>query len=110
MCNSTEQLSFAMDQYYKSQNSQAGACNYQGAGNIKQGVTPSGTCASLMSQAGSAGTGTVTSQPGSTGGSSSSGPKKAAASTSGPDYTLSVVIMGFYVTIMGIFGAGIILL
>jgi hypothetical protein len=112
MCNSTEQLSFVMDQYYKSQNSQQSACNYQGAGNLKQGVTPSGTCQALMSQAGSAGTGTVTSKPNGSGGSSSSSgsPKKGAASTSSPDHTLSVAIMGIYVTLMGMFGAGLILL
>jgi hypothetical protein len=110
MCNSTEELSFALDQYYKSQNSQAGACNFQGAANIKSAATPTSTCAALMSQAGAAGTGTVTSQPNGSGGSSSSSAKKGAASMQSPDLTLSVLAMGFYVTVAGLFGAGMVLL
>ena len=108
MCNSTEELSFALDQYYKSQNSQVGACNFQGAATIKAAVTASSSCAALMSQAGAQGTGTVTSQPSGSGSSSSS--KKGAASKPSPDLSLSVLLMGFYVTIAGMFGAGMILL
>lgn len=113
MCNSTEMLSFAMDQYYKGQNSQASACNYQGAASVKQSVTPPSSCAALMSQAGSAGTGTVTSNPigaSAAGGSSSSGAAKkgAAASVHVPDFHILAVLA--YVTFATMAGAGYMLL
>jgi len=63
MCNATEQLAFAFNQYYKSQNSNSQACDFNGAANVVSATTAGGSCASLMSQAGSAGTGVVTSSP-----------------------------------------------
>jgi 1,3-beta-glucanosyltransferase GAS1 len=108
MCNATEELSFAFNQYYLSQNSQASACNYQGAAGIKAAVSASGTCSALMNQAGAAGTGTVTSQPNAS--SSSGSSKKSAASTNSPVSAVAVLLMGFYVTLAGLCGAGMILL
>jgi hypothetical protein len=108
MCNSTEMLSFVLDQYYKSQQSQASACNFQGAATLKQPVTPASSCAALMSQAGSAGTGTVLANPisGATGASTT---KKAGASTMlSPD----MHVLGVFLTVAvaSMFGAGVMLL
>jgi hypothetical protein len=64
MCNATEQLGFILDTYYKGQNKAANACAFSGSATLRAAAaTPSGTCASLMSQAGTAGTGKVTGSP-----------------------------------------------
>jgi hypothetical protein len=106
ICNSTEQLSWAFDQYYKSQNSAASSCNFAGSATIQQSVSASGSCASLINQAGSQGTGTVTS-----GGSAASGTKKSdAAGVATPGFNFGVFTMGIYVTVLSVFGAGLVLL
>jgi hypothetical protein len=106
MCNSTEQLSWAFDQYYKSQNSAASSCNFAGSATLQQSVAASGSCASLINQAGAQGTGTVTSS-----GSASSGTKKSdAAGVVTPGFDFGVLAMGFYVTVLSVFGAGVVLL
>lgn len=63
MCNSTEQLAFAFNQYYLSQNSASTACDFKGAAEVKDASIATGTCKDLMSEAGTAGTGTVTTSP-----------------------------------------------
>jgi hypothetical protein len=104
MCNATEELSFAFNQYYLSQNSQASACNYQGAAAVKGGVTPSGTCAALINQVGAAGTGTVTATAGL---ATSSAAKKGGA----PSQTGGVsLLMSLYIIAATSVGAGLILL
>jgi hypothetical protein len=74
MCNPQQQLGWALNTYYevqRAQNNAASACDFSGSAKIQTPVAPTGTCASLISQAGNAGTGTVTSQPSGTGGSGS---------------------------------------
>ncbi|KAK0269508.1 hypothetical protein LTR35_014804 [Friedmanniomyces endolithicus] len=73
MCNATEQLGYAFNQYYGAQSSSASACAFSGAAQTKSPSSASGACASLISQAGTAGTGTVTSAPSGSGGSGSGG-------------------------------------
>jgi hypothetical protein len=119
MCNTTEQLAFAFNQYYASQNSAADACDFKGAAVTKSVTTASGACESLMAQAGTAGTGTVTASPtansnqqgqnGGNGGKSSS--SSGAASPLGvPRAEFSLLPMAFIIT-LGLFsGAGMILL
>jgi hypothetical protein len=104
MCNATEELSFAFNQYYLSQNSQASACNYQGAAGIKNAVTPSGTCAGLINQVGSAGTGTLTATAGA---ATSTTAKKAGAYSQFGSLNL---MMSLYIFASTAVGASLILL
>ena len=53
MCNATEKLAYAFDQYYKNQGSHDYACQFDGAAVIVSGQTPSGSCSSLLAQASS---------------------------------------------------------
>ena len=126
MCNSTQQLGWALDQYYLQQQASgngASACDFSGSASTKAVVTPTGTCASLVQQAGSAGTGTVTSAPtgsGSSGGSGS-GSSGSGSSSSGsslgvaglstiPSLNFGVLQIGVYLVCAFGAGAGMILL
>jgi hypothetical protein len=106
MCNSTEQLSFAFNQYYISQSNAASACNFAGSAVLKSAASAAGSCSALLSQAGSAGTGTVTSLPS---GTSTSTKKSAAGSVTVPSFDYVVLGLGVYVTIAAFFGASMIL-
>ncbi|KAF2664335.1 hypothetical protein BT63DRAFT_106345 [Microthyrium microscopicum] len=114
MCNSTEMLSFAMDQYYKSQQNSASACSFNGAAAVKASVAAGSSCASLMSQAGPSGTGVVSSNPigaavGSGAAASGTGSAKGAAtSITTPDHF--IIGMLAYITVAGVAGASFILL
>ncbi|ETI29502.1 hypothetical protein G647_01955 [Cladophialophora carrionii CBS 160.54] len=87
MCNPEQQLGWALNTYYEQQAAQgngASACDFGGSATTASPTAPTGNCASLISQAGSAGTGTVTSAPSGTGGSGSgSGSGSASGSGSG---------------------------
>jgi hypothetical protein len=107
MCNATEQLSFALDQYYKGQNSDSTACNFGGAATIKQSVSAAASCSAALSQAGAAGTGTVSSNPSGTGKSGSG--KKGAGSTVEVPGMVKLMVVG-YVSLAAMVGAGMILL
>jgi 1,3-beta-glucanosyltransferase GAS1 len=90
-CNSTVKLSWLMNKYYNSQNKEAAACSFGGAATTRSATAASGTCSALISEAGAAGTGIVTStagavsNPGSSGssGSSSSGSSSSSSAASG---------------------------
>ncbi|KAI9822338.1 MAG: 1,3-beta-glucanosyltransferase gas1 [Pycnora praestabilis] len=124
MCNSTEQLSWAFNAYYLKQQNNPSACAFGGAGQTQASATPTGNCKSLLSQAGTAGTGTVTSAPtgtgssggsgsgsGSSGSSSSTATKKAAAGmVTVPSFDLGLLQLGAYVVGAVLTGAGMILL
>ena len=121
MCNSTQQLAFAFNQYYLSQNSAGTACDFSGNATTQSGVTPSGTCASLVNQAGTAGTGTVTSSPtskpnssgsgsGSSGSGSSSASKGAASINSVPSVESGLLPMAGVLMLALLSGVGMIAL
>jgi hypothetical protein len=69
MCNSTEKLGWIMDAYYQAQDStnQASACDFDGNAATKSAVSAGGVCSSLMAEAGTAGTGVVSTKPTATG-------------------------------------------
>lgn len=88
MCDSEQQLSFAFNQYYEAQvkaGNSASACNFGGAATSQAAVSATGTCASLLQQAGTAGTGSVSGAvaTGTSGAkkSSASGPRFAGANS-----------------------------
>lgn len=114
MCSASEQLSFAFDQYYQSQNSNSQACDFDGAASTQTAQSADSTCQNLMKEAGSAGTGTVSSSgPGQTGGSdsssgsSSSGSGNKGAAAGGP---VPSVQFTFFALAAGAVGATMLLL
>lgn len=111
VCNSTEQLSFAFNQYYLLQNKAGSACSFGGAAETQTPASASGACGTLLGQAGSAGTGSVTSSPTAAGGSSSSSTHKSSAGVvTVPSFDFAILGVGLYVTIAAAFGAGIVLM
>jgi len=111
MCNSYQKLSFAMDQYYKNQNKASTACSFSGQAKIQTGSTSS-SCSSLLNQAGSAGTGVVTTVPTGTAVSTSgtSTKKSAAGAVLIPRLDTGLLQLGAYLLAAGAAGAGMILL
>lgn len=106
VCNATEQLSFALNQYYLSQNRASGACDFRGAATIKNAVSASGSCGELLDAAGTDGSGTVGGsgvQPGSTS-------SAAAGHISIPRMESAYFGFAAYMLVAGFFGAGMILL
>jgi hypothetical protein len=106
MCNSTEQLSFAFDQYYKSQGNRADSCNFAGSAALKSVASAASSCSTLLSQAGSAGTGTVTA-----GANAASSTKKSDAGVLSASFVgFGSLALGLYMTVAAGFGASLILL
>lgn len=100
MCNSKEQLSFAVDAYAKAV---SGGCNFKGKATTKKAVaTPSASgCADLLKEVGPAGTGSVSAPAqaagDSTTGSKGSGSEGAAAGLSIPHFSAGFMGLGVYV-------------
>lgn len=116
MCNSTDQLAFAFNAYAKAQNNPS-ACSFGGSASSKASATASGSCAALMSQAGSAGTGTVTSAPTGTGGAGGAGgaatttsKKAAAAAVTVASFDFGMLSLGLYLLGAGLAGVGMVIL
>jgi 1,3-beta-glucanosyltransferase GAS1 len=118
MCNAKEQLDYAFNAYYQDQTNKgngASACVFSGAATTQNAVKPTGNCEALISQAGSGGTGTVTSQPSGTGGSSSGSGSSASKSgpagiTTIPSLDLGMLHIGAYIFCAALAGMGMILL
>ena len=74
MSRTKQRLASAMNQYYLKNKKKAGAsaCDFSGAASTKAATSASGSCASQIKAAGSAGTGTISGGPvASTGGAGS---------------------------------------
>jgi hypothetical protein len=114
-CNATEQLSWAFNQYYLSQNKAGTACDFGGSATTKSAASAAGSCSSLLSQAGSAGTGTVTSAPSggsgsSSGGAKTSSSKAAAGNISVPRFDFGLLGLGLYVCLAAMAGGSMLLM
>jgi hypothetical protein len=122
MCNPTQQLGWALNDYYEQQAASgngASACDFSGSAKTQNPTSPTGTCATLISQAGNEGTGTVTSQPSGTGssgssGSSGSGGSSSSKSAGAPGFSapahVGLLQVVLYVTVALVSGAGMIVL
>lgn len=120
MCNSTEQLAYVLNAYYEAQDStnQASACSFGGSASTKSATKATGSCSSLIAQAGTAGTGTVTASPtgtasggSSTSSSTSTSTKTGAASAVGlPSMDFGLLNLGVYVFAAVLSGSAMILL
>jgi len=105
MCSSVERLSWAMNQYYISQDKADTACDFDGAATTQKAATStSNTCATLIKEAAS-GTGTVTSSPTGTGaatsGSASASGSSSAASLSHPPMAVLPIVGSLVVALVG---------
>jgi len=114
MCDPYSKLSFAFGQYYKNQKQASTACDFGGNAKV-QAAAQNGNCKDLISQAGAAGTGTVTAIPSGTGTSSSGGSttstsKAAAGGLTVPRFDTGAMKVGAYVLVAGMAGAGMLLL
>lgn len=115
VCSPKQQLSFVVDQYYKKQNKKSTACEFDGSAHLQDASKSKGTCKSLISQAGPAGTGTVTSVATGGGDSSSSTSGATSSGAAGISVTPGAVAVGVwqfgaYLATAVLAGAGMILL
>lgn len=125
MCNELDRLSWAFNQYYLNQTAtnpqNTSPCDFKGAAS-KVSPKVASSCKAVNSQAGAAGTGSITNAPSATGGSGSgsgtgSGSGSSASSSKGaamvlvvPAFDLGVLKLAAYVTSAMLVGAGMILL
>ncbi|KAI1003789.1 1,3-beta-glucanosyltransferase [Podosphaera aphanis] len=110
MCTANQKLSFAMDQYYKSQKKAATACSFGGKASIKT-TSVSDYCQKLLGQAGPGGTGVVTAKPtGTSSPTSVATPKSAATAIFIPAMDIDLLKIGAYIFSTAIVGACMILL
>ena len=114
MCSASQRLSWAMDSFYKNQTANnpdnTNPCDFKGAAKKQTPKVDSG-CKAVVSQAGAAGTGVVTSAPTGTGsGSASASSTGAAAITGVPRFDLGMLQLAAYVTVAALIGAGMVVL
>jgi hypothetical protein len=109
MCTAGQQLNFVLDAYYKLNGKKSTACDFSGSAQIVSPQTASSTCAALLAQAGTAGTGTVTNSPTGAAATGSSSTSKAAAPGGvvfgGNPFSQSGMLVGIY--ILGAMATGV---
>ncbi|PYI05159.1 hypothetical protein BO78DRAFT_419818 [Aspergillus sclerotiicarbonarius CBS 121057] len=116
MCNTKQQLVFALNYYYEVQSASgyaASACSWGGSATTKSATSATGTCKTLMSEAGTAGTGSVTSEVTATGSSgSATATSGSSSSTSSASQSVNVgsLQLVFYTAIAVVSGLGMIML
>lgn len=81
MCTTKQQLAFALNKYYVEQNRAADACSFAGSATVKSVTTATGICSTQMKEAGTAGTGTITTENTGTAGSDSGSASSTASAT-----------------------------
>nr|ADO29924.1 hypothetical protein PP102 [Penicillium paxilli] len=94
MCDTKDQLAFALNKYYKEQNKRDSACSFAGSAMTKATTAATGTCSAQIKEAGSAGTGTVTTEATATAGSDSSSSSSTSSSFGSPASVHSSVSVG----------------
>lgn len=84
MCNATQQLAYAMNQYYMDNNANPSACDFGGSASTKAATSPSGVCSTQIQAVGTGGTGSASVTPGAgaTGASGNSGAASGSTSKS----------------------------
>ncbi|KAF2835940.1 carbohydrate-binding module family 43 protein [Patellaria atrata CBS 101060] len=112
MCNPKQQLAFALNAYFQSQNRRQDACDFRGQAKTQRSSDASGNCERLMDQAGEDGTGTVTSAPTGTGAAAGSATSSGAAvgAVTVPRMETGLMQLGLYVVVAMFSGAGMLLL
>ena len=120
MCDPMQQLGWALNSYYEQQlaaGNGASACDFSGSATTQAAASPTGQCVSLISQAGNAGTGSVTSAPTATGGSSGGSGSSSTGSSAGvpgqstvASLNFGYVQLGLYTVCAFVAGAGMIIL
>jgi len=116
MCNATQRLSYAFNQYYLNQTAtntkNTNPCDFSGSA---QKVSPKvgSSCTAVNNQAGAAGTGSITNAPSATGasGSGSSSSSKGAAGVVGPsELDFGILKLAGYVISAMLVGAGMVMM
>ncbi|CAK7268714.1 hypothetical protein SEPCBS57363_003235 [Sporothrix epigloea] len=115
MCDPTEQIAYVLDAYYKNQNSDSSACDWNGQAQVVKAPAAASSCSSLLASASSSNNRAATATAGSgstkTGSSgSSSTSKSAAASGMRNMLTLGELSVGLYVLVAMATGAGMMML
>lgn len=82
MCSTKQQLAYALNQYYVEQNRASDACSFAGSATLKAVTSATGVCSTQMMEAGTSGTGTVTTDNTATGRASSASSKGTSTKTS----------------------------
>ncbi|CAK7224522.1 hypothetical protein SBRCBS47491_005580 [Sporothrix bragantina] len=115
MCDSTEQIAYVLDAYYKNQNSASSACDWNGQAQVVKASAAASSCSALLASASSSNSyaatataGSTSSTTGSSGSSSTS--KNAAPSVMRNMLTLGDLSVGLYVLVAMATGAGMIML
>jgi hypothetical protein len=116
MCNSDQQLSFAMNAYLL--DNKKASCDF-GGNATSQAASTASACSSVLSAAGTAGTGSVTAVPTGAGGSGtgtgsssaqSSSKSSAAGAMTVPQFDMGLLQLGVYVVAAVMAGAGMVFL
>lgn len=112
MCTPKQQLGFALDAYYKSQNSAKDACDFKGQASLATPKSAASSCSALLSSASASNSFAATATAAKTGsGSSATGTKNVAAPIPIQNaFTIGNLAVGAYVLVAMATGAGMMML